>query len=77
MNDSNQRLILEAHTWRKGQLGIMCLAGQTVENVFLTVHAGWTCCPACGNGLGRADQLMIKVWLDRDTRTEAVLAFIG
>ena len=74
--DNNQRLILEAHTWRPGQLGIMCLAGQVPENVLLAVQDGWTYCPCCGNALGLADQKMIKVWLDH-TRTEAVLAFIG
>ena len=77
MNDNNQRLILEAHTWRKGQLGIMCLAVSDAQTTRLDVQDGHVFCPCCGNTLGRADQLMIRVWLDRDTRTEAVLAFVG
>ncbi len=77
------RLISEAHVIHLGRPGIDCLAGFAPENVTLAASAdGYVFCPACGNELGRTDQLMLQV-LDwepvggRRTCGTAHLAFFG
>jgi len=77
----NERLIGQAHVVRPGLPGLDCLAGCEPQIGMLRVHNGMVCCLACGNELGKADQLMVKVWDDRNVRVHgggtAHLAFLG
>lgn len=77
----NKRLVSQAHVVRPGLPGLDCLAGQEPAIALLDVHDGMVCCSACGNELGREDQLMVKVWDDRNVRVHgggtAHLAFLG
>jgi hypothetical protein len=75
------RVIRNAHPIRPGVYrGLKCLAGFEEEDGLLTVVDKWVCCKACGNELGRVDQLMIQVWHDKNIRYRqggfAFLAFV-
>lgn len=79
MNKQTQKLLLDAHIITPGLPGIECLACAEEGPVMLTVWneqgVDYVCCPACGNALGRADQLMIQV--REEGAYFATLAFIG
>lgn len=79
-HEQNLRVIRSAHPIKPGIPGIKCYAGQLEQSALLTVIDESVCCSECGNELGRSDQLMIRVWHDRNIRSRqegyAFLAFV-